>query len=114
MTCLLTIIVNDGNLMNRLLPNDRCVVARIFWIKSDLDEEDLIRFPLIIIDDLYVNKLVHVAGLEHHGRLNRDVVLLGLGCTVNGLNPGNQRVSKVGLGSTSGSLRSAHFYVLLV
>ena len=77
-----TIIIDNGNLLDRLLPQHHMFCFRIPVIQRQLDKEHLVRLPLVVVDHLDVQMLLTFVFLKHQGLLDRDVVLLSLRCAI--------------------------------
>ena len=86
-TQLLTVIVDDGDLTDAVVSDDGCFAAGVLRIEAHLDEEDLVGLPLVVVDDLDLERLVRLVFLEHQRLLHRLVVLFRLGAALNRLHP---------------------------
>lgn len=79
-----TVVVDNGDFSNGMLSNNHFT---IIGIDVKFDEERLIRFPHVIIDDLDFNMLTYFIGPEDDFPFLCNVIRTSFSGTVYGLEP---------------------------
>ena len=89
-----TVVVDDRDLLDGLLADDgELGGALVERVERDLHEEDLVRLPLVVVDDLDVDVLQYLVLLEYQHLLHRHVVGVGGRRPVHRLEPMDHRPS---------------------
>lgn len=81
-----TIVVDYGDLADGHFADDHVLLGAAVGVIEQFDVEELVRFPHVIVHDLYEDVLHRLLGLEHHELPDWFVVFARLRCAINRFN----------------------------